>query len=33
MLAAPNRGAIVVGYALAALVRALVTWTVLSWSH
>ena len=29
MLAAPNRGAIVVGYALAALVRALVTWTVL----
>jgi hypothetical protein len=29
MLAAPNRGAIVVGYALAALFRALVTWTVL----
>jgi ABC-2 type transport system permease protein len=29
MLAASNRGAIVVGYALAALVRALVTWTVL----
>jgi ABC-2 type transport system permease protein len=29
MLAAPNRSAIVVGYALAALVRALVTWTVL----
>jgi ABC-type multidrug transport system permease subunit len=29
MLAAPNRSAIVVGYALAALFRALVTWTVL----
>ena len=30
MLAASNRGAIVVGYALAALLRALVTWTVLA---
>jgi ABC-2 type transport system permease protein len=29
MLAASNRGAIVVGYAIAALVRALVIWTVL----
>src|SRR5205807_6608080 len=29
LLAAPRRGAIVVGYALAALVRALITWTVL----
>ncbi|MFN8160502.1 MAG: ABC transporter permease [Solirubrobacterales bacterium] len=30
MLAAPNRGAIVAGYAIAALARALVTWTVLA---
>jgi ABC-2 type transport system permease protein len=30
LLAATNRGAIVVGYALAALVRALITWTVLT---
>ena len=29
MLAATNRSAIIVGYAIAALVRALVTWTVL----
>jgi ABC-2 type transport system permease protein len=29
MLAAPRRGGIVVGYAIAALVRALFTWTVL----
>jgi ABC-type multidrug transport system permease subunit len=29
MLAAPRRGGIVVGYAIAALTRALVTWTVL----
>jgi ABC-2 type transport system permease protein len=30
MLAAPRRGAIVVGYALAALTRALVTWVLLT---
>ncbi len=30
LLAASNRGAIVAGYALAALVRALITWTVLT---
>jgi ABC-type multidrug transport system permease subunit len=30
LLAASNRGGIVAGYALAALVRALVTWTVLT---
>jgi ABC-2 type transport system permease protein len=30
MLAAPNRAGIVAGYALAALVRALFTWTVLT---
>ncbi|MCW3064134.1 MAG: hypothetical protein JWN32_1306 [Solirubrobacterales bacterium] len=29
LLAAPNRGGIVVGYAIAALVRALVTWVML----
>jgi ABC-2 type transport system permease protein len=29
MLAAPHRGGIVVGYAIAALIRALITWTVL----
>jgi ABC-2 type transport system permease protein len=29
MLAAPRRGAIVVGYAMAAMVRAMVTWAVL----
>ena len=29
MLAAPNRGGIVAGYALAALIRALFTWAVL----
>jgi ABC-2 type transport system permease protein len=29
MLAAPHRGGIVLGYAIAALTRALVTWTVL----
>jgi ABC-2 type transport system permease protein len=29
-LAAPNRGGIVLGYAMAALARALVTWTVLT---
>jgi ABC-2 type transport system permease protein len=30
MLAAPNRAGIVAGYALAALIRALVTWTILT---
>lgn len=30
LLAAPNRNGIVVGYALAALVRALLTWTILT---
>jgi ABC-2 type transport system permease protein len=30
MLAAPNRGGIVAGYALAALIRAAVTWTILT---
>jgi ABC-2 type transport system permease protein len=30
MLAAPRRGAIVVGYALAAVVRAMVTWVILT---
>jgi ABC-2 type transport system permease protein len=30
MLAAPSRGAIVVGYAIAALVRALITWALLT---
>jgi ABC-2 type transport system permease protein len=29
-LAAPNRGGIVLGYAMAALARALITWTVLT---
>jgi ABC-2 type transport system permease protein len=29
MLAAPHRGGIVIGYAVAALVRAFITWTVL----
>jgi ABC-2 type transport system permease protein len=29
LLAAPNRGGIVVGYAISALVRALLTWTML----
>jgi ABC-2 type transport system permease protein len=29
-LAAPNRGGIVLGYAMAALARALVTWTILT---
>jgi ABC-2 type transport system permease protein len=29
MLAAPRRGAIVVGYAMAAMMRAMLTWTVL----
>jgi ABC-2 type transport system permease protein len=30
MLAAPRRGAIVVGYALAAMVRAMLTWAILT---
>ena len=30
LLAAPKRGAIVVGYVMAALARALVTWTILT---
>jgi ABC-type multidrug transport system permease subunit len=30
MLAAPNRGGIVAGFALAALIRAAVTWTILT---
>jgi ABC-2 type transport system permease protein len=30
MLASPRRGGIVVGYALAAIVRAMVTWTILT---
>jgi ABC-type multidrug transport system permease subunit len=30
MLAAPNRAGIVAGYALAALIRAMVTWTILT---
>ena len=30
MLAAPRRGGIVVGYAIAALTRALITWTLLT---